>query len=385
MRDSFPLVLATLFSLFIALYWLTDDDGLVVQVPKKAQLNVEVQIVGKQSFTPIIASYGRVQARTQGQVVSQIGGQITYLNTGFFNGGFFQQGELLVAIDKRDYQSDVDVANAGYLNAKQNYLQELAKAKQAKQDWHRAQGDSIPPDLVLRKPQLAAAEANLVSAEAKLNKAKLNLERTEITAPYDGYTLKKNVAIGQVIGANNVLGEIYAIDAFEVRLPLNNEDLPLVKLPSVVKGQTEVGVATNVTITSNLGKTSQWQGKLIRTEGAIDSASQQLHVIVSIPKPYQSSVYDQPLKIGQYVTAYFNGVQVSDVFVISPQAVYQNEYAYVVKGNELIKRKLDIVWRDHQNVVVKKGLNDGDSLVVTPLGQVPENIHVNAFTVAGVE
>ncbi|WP_143872016.1 efflux RND transporter periplasmic adaptor subunit [Catenovulum sediminis] len=384
MRDSFPLVLVTLFSLFIALYWLTDDMNEQSQAPKKAELNVLVEQVKRTSFVPEITSYGRVQARIQGQVVSQIHGAVTYVSSGFYSGGFFKKGELLVSIDQRDYLADVEVANAGYLTAKQNYLQELARAKQAEVDWHRAQGNKQPPELVLRKPQLAAAEARLLSAEALLNKAKLNLERTQIKAPYDGHTLFKNVAIGQVVGNNNVLGEIYAIDAFEVRLPLSNEDLPFISLPSLTENISQVNLPSGkhfVTIESNLGQQELWQGELIRTEGAIDNASQQLHVVVIIRKPYANLADgQQPLKLGQYVTARFNGAQLNNVFVINPQAVYQNEFVYVVKDGQLVERKLDILWRNHKHAVVRSGLQDGDWLVVTPLGQVPDNVKVNSFT-----
>ncbi|WP_048689637.1 efflux RND transporter periplasmic adaptor subunit [Catenovulum maritimum] len=378
MKDSFPLVLISLFSLFIALYWFTDGREETLIIPDKAKINVQVSRIELQDFVPEIESYGRIQARTQGLVTTHVKGEVIYTSPNFRNGGFFKKGELLVSIDKRDYGSDVRVANAGYLDAQQKLLEEQARAEQALLDWN--ENNDIPaPQLVSRKPQLAAAEAKLLSAQAALQKAKLNLSRTDILAPYDGHTLKKSVSIGQVVNADKTLGEIYSIDALEIRLPLKNEDLNFIDLPDIDLNSSHEEFPP-VYIYSHLGKKEEWTAELIRTEGQIDQASQQLHVIVQIKEPFgEAKKGKSALKIGQYVTAEFSGRRLKMVAVIPNKAIYQNKFVYLVENNKLIKRDITLAWRNEDFAIITQGLITGDSLVITPLGQIPEGILVNPF------
>lgn len=379
MKDSFPLVLITLFSLFIALYWFTDETQESLVLPNQAKINVVIEPVKLESFTPNIQSFGRVQALTQGEVTSQIRGEVTYTSRNFRNGGFFKKGELLVSIDKRDYESDIRVANAGYLGAKEKWLEEQARAEQALLDW-AINNDEPAPELVSRRPQLASAEARFLSAQAALEKAQLNLARTDILAPYDGHTLRRSVSRGQVVGANKVLGEIYAIEALEIRLPIKNEDLNFMILPDISIDQSSGKKLPDVEIHSNLGKKEKWIAELIRTEGEIDQASQQLHVIVQIKAPFGSAKQGKSaLKIGQYVTANFKGVTLENVAIVPNRAIYQDSYVYVVEKGLLVKKLIDIAWRDNQVAIITEGLQTADNLVITPLGEIEEGILVNAF------
>ncbi|WP_111978833.1 efflux RND transporter periplasmic adaptor subunit [Algibacillus agarilyticus] len=379
MKDSFPLVLITLFSLFIAMYWLTDSQGDELVVPKTPQINVIASPIKLQDYTPVIESYGRVQARSQGNVVSQVGGEVTFVSANLRAGGFFAKGELLIAIDKRDYLADVSAAQAGYLDAKQKYLQEKAKAKQATSDWF-IDNTEQPNELVTRGPQLASAEAKLRSAEAGLKKAELNLARTDILAPYDGHTLQKGVSIGQVVGKNAVLGQIYAIDALEIRLPLKNEDLNFIDLPDANKRNEAQTNYAPVSIVSTLGKDEKWQADLLRTEGAIDQASQQLHVIVQIPEPFGvKNKGKRSLKIGQYVTAKFKGIELKNVAVVPNKVIYQDAYVYVIENRLLVRKPINIGWRNQEYAVVVSGLINNDMLVTTSLGDIEEGVEVNIF------
>lgn len=378
-KNSFPIVLTVLFSTFIIFHWFSDDKKIEKLVLYPVELFVEVQEITPQSYSPEITSFGRVQARSQGALISQVKGEITYLSENFRNGGFFKEGELLVAIEPRDYEADVRVATAGYLSAKQKLLEEQARANQAKSDWQRANGDKPASLLVLREPQLATAKAKLLSAEAALDKAKFNLERTAIVAPYDGHTLAKKVAKGQVVGAGGNLGDIFATDIFEIRLAIRNKDLNFIELPQnamTTLNQNEENYnlpqqLPMVAIESTLTAKETWHGKLVRTESAIDNNSQQLHVVVHIEDPYGKAKGDKAdLKIGQYVNATFSGKNIEKAIVISNSAIYQNKYVYLAVDGKLRQKSVSIAWKNHQHAIISAGLREGDLLITTPLGDV---------------
>ena len=149
----------------------------------------------------------------------------------------------------------------------QNLEEEKARVSQALADWKRSGKTTPAPELALRKPQLAAARAQLSAAEAKKSQAMRNLERTKVVAPYAGRVLNKQVDIGQLLSPSAALGEIYAVDYVETRLPLKNKALKFVELPESFRHQASTGKQPTVEFRSDLGDGNQrWHGKIVRTE-----------------------------------------------------------------------------------------------------------------------
>lgn len=339
--------------------------------PPKAKINVAVKPLQLIDYPVEIDSFGTVKPRTQSMLVAQVSGLIIDINEQFREGGFFEKGDVLLQLDDRDLKAEVKSAQANLLNAEQNLLEEQARGRQALTDWQRLGNESEPSILVLRKPQLAAAQAQVLSAQAQLEKAQLNLERTKIKAPYAGRVLNRSVDLGQVVSNNMQLATIYATDSVEIRLPIKNKDLPFINLPEQYRDGAKNQRGSAVNFTSDLIGEQQWQGQLIRTEGAIDESAQQLYVVAKINDPYKSTSDNQyPVKIGQYVKAKINGKVASQVLVIPNSAIYQGSYVYVVENGTLQRKNIVLAWQNALQGIVSKGLEAGSQLVLTPLGQV---------------
>ncbi|WP_350608476.1 efflux RND transporter periplasmic adaptor subunit [Pseudoalteromonas sp. MER144-MNA-CIBAN-0113] len=339
--------------------------------PPKAKINVAVKPLQLIDYPVEIDSFGTVKPRTQSMLVAQVSGLIIDINEQFREGGFFEKGDMLLQLDDRDLKAEVKSAQANLLNAEQNLLEEQARGRQALTDWQRLGNESEPSILVLRKPQLAAAQAQVLSAQAQLEKAQLNLERTKIKAPYAGRVLNRSVDLGQVVSNNMQLATIYATDSVEIRLPIKNKDLPFINLPEQYRDGAKNQRGSAVNFTSDLIGEQQWQGQLIRTEGAIDESAQQLYVVAKINDPYKSTSDNQyPVKIGQYVKAKINGKVASQVLVIPNSAIYQGSYVYVVENGTLQRKNIALAWQNALQGIVSKGLEAGSQLVLTPLGQV---------------
>lgn len=334
-----------------------------------AQMTVEVENIKPALYQVYLDSFGTVKPRTQSKLVAQVAGQIDAISPKFREGGFFKKGDWLVTIDDRDYKVDVKVAEASLLDAQQQLAEEQARSDQARADWIRIGKGGEPNDLVLRLPQLKAAEANVLSAEARLEKANLALERTKVLAPYDGRILTKQVDVGQVVSNNAHLADIFASDYVEVRLPINNNDIPLIDLPEQ-QFESDIVSAGQVHFSSRFDN-QDWVGKLVRTESSIDSNSQQLYVVAQIDDPYIVKANGSTtLKIGQYLKAKLAGKILSNVIVIPNKAIYQGSYVYIVEEGVLKRREIEITWKNASDAVIGSGLVAGDRLVLTSLGQV---------------
>ncbi|KXI29943.1 efflux RND transporter periplasmic adaptor subunit [Paraglaciecola hydrolytica] len=346
--------------------------------PKTAKIVVETQKLEALQYHVQVESYGVVKPRTQSILVAQVSGQIISIAAQFREGGFFEQGEVLAQIDDRDHLADVKTAQANVLTAQQTLLEEEARAQQAFTDWQRLGNGQQASNLVLRKPQLEAAKAKVLSAQAALEKSQLNLERTKVIAPYAGRVLSKNVDVGQVVSNNSQLAEIYATDKVEIRLPIKNKDLELMDLPEQFRGAGNTPLGSPVLFHSDLVGEQNWQGNLVRTEGAIDTGAQQLYVVAQINDPYKATATNKyPIKIGQYVKAQISGRELSGVLMIPNATIYQGSYVYIVEQGVLKRKDIVIRWQNSQQSIIASGLEFGQQLVLTPLGQVSSGTAVS--------
>ncbi|MEN7342583.1 MAG: efflux RND transporter periplasmic adaptor subunit [Pseudomonadota bacterium] len=343
------------------------------------RLVIEATELTPQQYTVQLQSYGTVQPRVQSMLVSQIAGQIVAMNPAFREGGFFERGETLIRIDDREYIDDVRIAEASLLEARQVLAEAEARSEQALRDWERLGNEGEPPPLVVREPQLLSARARLASAEAAVDKARLNVQRTRIDAPFAGRVLRQSVDLGQVVTANTTLGEVYSTDVVEVRLPLRNSDLSFINLPEEFRfDEGSAGDGATVRFVSDLGLGGSWNGRLVRTEGAIDPTARQLFVVAQIDKPFEQSADARtPLKIGQYLTAEISGNTLDGVLVVPNEVIYQGSYVYVVADGILDRRQIEISWQNDVESIIAGGVEAGDQLVTTPLGQVASGTRVS--------
>ena len=341
--------------------------------PAVRAITVEVMKIQPSAYQVSLESYGTIAPRTQSALVAQVGGQILSVSDNLREGGFFARGDVLLTIDPREFEADVQINQAALADAQQLVEEEKARADQAARDWKRLGNTGEPTALVLRAPQLAAAKARLASAEATLSKARLDLERATVRAPYDGRVLAQRADLGQVVGAGASLADIYATDLVEVRLPLRNADLSFFDLP---EGAVNLADMPDVEIYSDLGERQVWHGKVVRTEGAIDPAARQLHVVAQIDNPFSTSDGRRPLKIGEYVTALLGGRQLIDARIVPVQSIYQNSFVYVAEEGLLARRSVELEWQNETDALIASGVEFGDELVLTPLGQVSSGMPV---------
>ncbi|MBW6508412.1 MAG: efflux RND transporter periplasmic adaptor subunit [Desulfuromonadales bacterium] len=350
------------------------------QRPQTPPPTVEVITLEPQSYQVQVASRGTISPRTESTLVAETTGRIVNISDNFYNGGFFEKGDLLLQVDDRDYQNAIIIARAEVAQRQLALTEEQARSDQARRDWQQFQHQAPPPPLVVRTPQLENAVAALAASQARLRQAELNLERTDIRAPYAGRILTKEVDLGQYITTGTRLARIYASDALEVRLPLSDEQLRYLTLPEEFRDRPEVPATRQaaVTFSARIGsETFTWSGRLVRTEGSIDINSRQLFVIARIDDPYQQLENRPQLKIGQFVEARILGSRLKDVYSIPRQAIHGERTVHIITAeNRLERRELDILWRDTDYLVTSGPLRPGEQIALTRLPFAADGISV---------
>ncbi|MDQ8201876.1 efflux RND transporter periplasmic adaptor subunit [Pelagicoccus sp. SDUM812003] len=343
---------------------------------------VVVRPLQAQDYTVTLHSQGTVKARTESSLIPEVRGRIVSIAPNFQEGAFFEEGEVLLKIDDRDYLTELTVAEAQLAQAELTFMQETARYDQARRDWDRLNPGMEATELTLREPQLRQANAAVASAKARVETAKLNLERTEVRAPYAGRVLTKSVDVGQFVSTGNELARIYAVDYAEVRLPLTASQMGFLDLPSIYRGSNpSIENGPLVTLKSSVGgNVYSWEGRVIRSEGAVDTRTRQLFVVAQIQDPYGKSVPGRPpLKVGTFVEAEIEGTVLEDVVVIPRKLYRENSYVLVVnEKSNLDRRDVETIWEDKESIIVKSGLRPGELLCLTDVPYALEGWEVTA-------
>lgn len=256
---------------------------------------------------------------------------------------------------------------------------ELARATQARKEWAMTGRPATEaPLLALRQPYLAEARANVLQAEAEVKQAKLKLARTTIRAPYLGMVSAKTVDIGQYVSLATPLGEIFAIDFAEVRLPLTEKDLTRIDLISHGSNAELPTVTLNATVAS---KPVQWAAQIVRSEGVVDQLNRAQYLVAQINDPYavisESVGNPIPLLMGTFVRAEIAGKTIDNVYAIPRHALMEgNRVALVDAEQRLSLTPIESSHGDEQFYYVNAGLEDGAEIIVSAMGAAIEGMLV---------
>jgi len=325
------------------------------------------------SFPVLLESQGTVEPSNSTTLVTEVAGSVVRISENLVPGGRFNKGDVLVELDKRDFEITLTTANADLAQAQALLQQEQAQAEVSAREWQSLRGNAQASALTLRKPQVAAARASVRSASAQVQRAQLDLDRAVMVAPYDGIVLESDVDQGQFVNRGTAVGRIYSLAAVDVRLPLSNRQLDWLDVHDPKATE-----KPKVLLSASIGTTEyQWEGQIERVEG-FDAGNQQLNVIARVDSPETTS--GRPLRVGQFVNAEIEASTLDNVFVIPREALGANDEVFLVnEGSEIIRQTVDVAWGNAEFVAVTKGLEVGSVLVTTPLATVVDGTPVRAI------
>lgn len=358
--------------------------GRPVEKPKPMSLpeqliKTEVLELQPRDYQVMIESQGTVRAHYVTTITPLVSGTVTVLHPSFEDGAFFEKDEVLAELDPADFEAALASAEARLARAEAALSQEQARAKQARLNWNDIGYDEEPSELVLRVPQLKEAEASVKAATADLDQAKRNLERTKIKAPFEGRVKARLIGLGQAVGGSTPLGEVFASDYAEIRLPIPPSQLSFVRLPI---DESDTPVPVTLTDASGAANVDSWQANIVRTEGTLDDATRELFVIARIEDPFGRDKMSPSLRIGQPLRGQIQGVLMEDVYVLPRKALRGVNRVYMIEENPpvLARRSILPVWSTATELVVNDGFAPGEKLSVSSLAYAVDGARVEVIS-----
>ncbi|TYB33898.1 MAG: efflux RND transporter periplasmic adaptor subunit, partial [Flexistipes sinusarabici] len=269
---------------------------------------------------------------------------------------FVEEGNILVKIEKTDYEIALEKSLSALKQAQSNLALEKGKQLVAKKEWEimsKQGGDNISEEqkaLALRVPQLMSAVASVNQAEADVRKARLDLKRTVIRAPFNGIVMEKNVSKGSYLNVQGSIARIISTEDFYVEAYIEKEHLKW------------LDKSGPVTIESGTGK---FTGKIEEILPDVQTEGLMAKLLITVNNPLQS---EPPLLVGDYAEVIFKGKILSNIYKIPRSAISERGKIYLVDSeNRLRIKEFDKMWEDEKNIYIKNTFPPEWKLVVSKI------------------
>ncbi|GAA5508640.1 efflux RND transporter periplasmic adaptor subunit [Novipirellula caenicola] len=337
---------------------------------EKQVLRSHVCSLDTRDFAVKIETHGVVGPHNHVALSAEVTGTIQSTHSIFEAGAFFSAGDLLLEMDDRDYQTALDIAREQHKLAKATLKLAQAANDRMQQLLRQDSASTSEADAIFAS--LVQAESQVEVTASAIEQAERDLQRTKIYAPFDGRVVSKEIGVGELVSPGTVLGEVFAVDYAEVRLPIAGRELRHLKLPEM-EGDAPVDVELRNAIDTS--SDSVWRAKIVRTEGTLDADSLELFAIAKIEDPFSLNSEHPVLRIGQPVVATIFGETLKDVIAIPRGAVRRLDKVYLIDQQKLTLRSLTIdpLWSDAEHVIVPgQTIRNGELLATTMLVYAPE-------------
>ncbi|RTL51940.1 MAG: efflux RND transporter periplasmic adaptor subunit [Rhodocyclaceae bacterium] len=277
------------------------------------------------------------------------------------------KGELLATIDAPEQDQELAQARANREQVKARLF--LTKTTAERWEALRQQDGVSQQELEEKRGALTQAQADLAAAEANVKRLEQLQGFRRIVAPFAGVVTKRNVEVGQLVGAGGK--ELFAISQTD---PLRLT----VWVPQSYANELKLGKEVNVSLNEFPGK--KFTAVIEHVAGGIDPLNRSRQVDITLPNP------DGKLLPGSYaevVIGLTSGVKAlvvpASVLVIGSDGP---KVATIRDGEKVAFHAVKLGRDLGREVEIVSGINREDKLVVSPSDLLTEGDTVKTETLA---
>ncbi len=328
------------------------------------------------SFRPTIEAMGTVRPAREISLGARVEGEVAELGDDFVPGGFVDAGEMLVRLDDADYQIALQQSRGGLEQALSQLDIERGEQQAARSDLASFDRD-LPPErraLVLREPQLRAAQAQVESARADIAQVQVNLDRTTIEAPFDAHVLSRDIGLGSQVSPGAALGRLVGIDRYWIEATVPIAQLQWLRVPDGDRS----GSSATVRNRSAWPAGTTRSGEVFRLIGELEGPTRLARILVSVEDPLaRKTDKDLPrLMLGEYVECRIEGREIADVVRLDRDYVREDDTVWLMIDGRLVIQPVSIVFQDESWAYIDEGLSADDRVVTTRLATVQEGLRL---------
>lgn len=282
----------------------------------------------------------------------QVSGFVTGIH--FTDGARVKKGQLLYSIDAQLY-------NANYNQAVANLSAQEANLNKAQKDADRyrelEKNDAVAKQLVDNaEAALEVAKRQVEAAKASISASQTSVRYTKIYAPFDGLIGISQVKIGAPVTAGQTLLNSVSTDN-DVAVDINIGQKQIYHFGNLIN---QKGKDSSFLLSFS-GEVYPYPGKLALLDRAVDPQTGTIKARLVFPNPKQI------LRAGMNATVRIKNDAPGNSIIIPHKAVVEQlgEYFVYVPGdsNKVSQRKVVLGTALGTDIIVKEGLEQGDSVV----------------------
>lgn len=293
---------------------------------------------------------GRAEASESVVLKSRVDGQV--LAVPFTEGQLVAKGDVLIKLDPADFQARLNVAEAAV--ARDQVQLAKARADVARTIALKERGFVSEEKVSDVKTTVAALEATLRADQATAELARLQLNYTTLRAPFAGVMGGKNVFAGAGVKNNDTaLATLNRMDPINVSFAVPERHLPALQA-AMNKGVAKVGIQIP-------GDKTKLEGEVRFLDNVVDTTTGTIVMKAGLANP------ERKLTPGQFVNVSLVVRQVKDAVLVPSAAIQQgpeSSLVFVVKGDGVEIRKVELAATQAGQAVVARGLAGGDLVVI---------------------
>lgn len=355
----------------IALYfWLRDVPTEVVPP------TVEVEEVTIDNVSIYGEYVGRVRAQQFIEIHARVEG---YLESMLFKeGSYVNKGQTLFIIDPQVYKAHVNKARAQLNKARAQALKAERDLKRIRPLFEQNAASQLDLDNAVAAYESATSE--VVVCEADLTQAELILSYTQVTAPISGYISERVADIGTLVGPStgkSLLATVVKSDTISIDFSMTALDYLRSKERNVNLGSPEAGRKWDsyVTITLADGSVYPYQGLVDFADPQVDPNTGTFSVRAEMPNPEHSLLPGEFTRVKVLLDVREDAIQVPSKAVEIEKG---GTYIYVVRPDNVVERRFIETGPELGNyVIVERGLEPGEKIVVEGINKLSHGIKVN--------
>ena len=354
----------------VSVYWLTHQPKAQRKQPQAQARLVEVTAAKRQEHRITISAMGTVVPARAIQLAAQVSGQVVAVSPAFVPGGRVEAGGKLLQIERTDYELAVLRRKSELTQAQGELSMEMGQQSVAQRELELLGMDVDQEDmkLLLRKPQLAMAQAAVAAARASLAQGELNLQRTEISTPFNAMVESRSVDLGAQVGVGTAVASLVGTDKYWVQVLVPMDQLRWIDIPD---GDGKAGSTVRVYCEAAWGPEVFRVGMAEQLTGSLEPEGRMAQLLVAVVDPLGISSEPQQrhrLLLDSYVRVEIEGQKLSGVISVPRTALRDGKNVWVMQPDKTLGiSKVKTVWSGNDQVFVTDGIDDGDLLITSDL------------------
>lgn len=317
---------------------------------------VLVEELNKRDLEKYIQFTGKLEGITDITMVSETSGKVDTISKQL--GDWVNKGETIGKVDAEEYKLQVQQAIASLNSAEANLENAELQLKTSKTLF---ESNSISKtELNQVQSQFKLVLASLQSAQVQKIKAEKALQNAKFTAPVSGYITDFNLEVGEYVQIGKPVAHIVNTESFIIRTGISEE-----YISNIEKDQKVILQRDN--------DNNQFYGKISGKGKKPIAGTNSFPVEIILENP--NDLYPGMIVTGKILSKTFKNIFYTSINNVVQE--YDSHFVYVIDENNIAhKRTVELGEEIEVNVIVKKGVQAGEKLVVEGIANLEEGTKV---------